>query len=138
MLQITDPRTYDATTFRDELMTACIKYYFAYDKDNFLKSYSLLTQGEKFYTLVATVINMVDIDEAKRLYLPELDNDLRVLKTLNKPNSSGTAKHSKELFDQFPKYVYYLKDNTCWKTLCKYEDIAIEASKHLVTGKQTA
>jgi hypothetical protein len=94
-----------------------IESFYECNKPLFLKSYSELSDGEKFYTLSATLLTLANLEFAKDMYLEELRSDLTILKTLNKPDN----KHIGKLPEN---YQSYWNSSVVSETITKFEKIA--------------
>ena len=133
-MKVIDPRTYDVKSLNESKIQDTIESYYQGDKPLFLQRYSELSDGEKFYTLSATVLTLTNYTDAKRMYLEELRNDLMILKVLNKGDIKWSINDNsyKKIIKKLPKgYQTYWKSEIVSDTIAKFEDIANQIKNNL-------
>jgi hypothetical protein len=133
-MKVIDPRTYDVNSLNESKIENTIESYYQGDKSLFLQRYSELSDGEKFYTLSATVLTLTNYTDAKRMYLEELRNDLMILKVLNKGDIKWSINDNsyKKIIKKLPKgYQTYWKSEIVSDTIAKFEDIANQIKNNL-------
>lgn len=128
-MKVIDPRNFDLNSIKEDKISNTIEAFYKNDKSSFLQSYSELTDVDKFFTLISTVLTFSNVENAKMMYLEELKGDLRILKVLNMPNQSASYQ---DLVGQLPKnYTSFMKDNVVNSLISKFQNIANQIKNNL-------
>ena len=126
---LTDPRTFNANDVNDNKVVNAIKTYNNQLKEDFLNLYADLSLAEKFYTLTVIVLGDSTSEQLKNILLPELENELRILKVLNKPSYDNLTKEYEKLKSELPKgYRWFYLSNRFSDIISKYENLIHNAN----------
>lgn len=125
-MNIIDPKQFDTTSLNEGKMDMVIENFHQKKKNEFIQTYSELSDIEQFYILSVLVLSYADSKMAKELFLDELTQDLRILRVLNNPHNPLNKHDStyililEELNQKYPKYDSYWSSEKVTKTIDKF------------------